>query len=74
MSHPYRHLREGMSPEARQRAEEQARLLSHRLGGWRGLGYSLAGVTLEVCGYALYFCIGLPRLLWLRLRGRLPKC
>lgn len=74
MSHPYRHLRARMSPEARQRAEAHARRLSHRLGGWRGLWYTTIGLTLEVCGYAVYFFVGLPRLLWLRLRGRLPKC
>ena len=44
-----------------------------RPGALRGLGYTLSGVTLEVCGYAVYCCVGLPRLLWLRLRGRLPR-
>ena len=44
-----------------------------RIGGLRGLGYALLGWLIEGVAVGYYFCWALPRMLWLRLTGRIPR-
>ena len=56
--------------------QEKERLMYHerqRLYGWRGLGYLLLGWACEAWAYAVYFAWILPRMLWLRSTGQIPR-
>ena len=54
-----------------QKQETDTRM-GQRIGGLRGLGYTLLGWGVEVFGWAYYLCWVLPRTAWLTYTGRIP--
>ena len=57
------------------RAERQAMEVERmrRIGGLEGLRYTLLGFACEAWAYAVYFAWILPRMVWLRSTGQIPR-
>jgi hypothetical protein len=52
------------------RRAQEAWMATHRIGGLRGLGYTLLGHAVCVCAVAYYVCWVIPRTWWLHWTGR----